>query len=70
MMHRKIEHPKTVKPCNNYIDSKCTFGAETCWFKHEDKEKKEENARVSESEATRSVFQKVSNDLEPPLRNL
>ena len=70
MMHRKKEHSKTVKPCSKYLDSKCIFGEETCWFKHGGKEEKDENTRESECEPERSVFQEVSNDLEPPLTNL
>ena len=35
MMHRKNEHPKTVKQCSQFIHKQCPFN-EMCWFKHED----------------------------------
>ena len=33
MMHRKRIHPKTVKPCTQFLLSKCSFKEDTCWFK-------------------------------------
>ena len=35
MNHRKKEHAKTVKPCQQFLESKCERDDETCWFKHE-----------------------------------
>ena len=32
MMHRKRMHPKTVKPCTQFLHSKCSVGQDTCWF--------------------------------------
>ena len=37
MIHRKMEHPRTVKQCIQFEDLKCKFNEETCWFKHEKK---------------------------------
>ena len=34
MKHRKKEHPKTVKPCQQLKEQKCKFNDEECWFKH------------------------------------
>ena len=34
MLHRKKEHPKTVKTCVKFLEQKCQFNAEICWFKH------------------------------------
>ena len=35
MMHRRKEHSKTVKSCTQFLNSKCTFGEQSCWFSHE-----------------------------------
>ena len=35
MIHRKTEHPKTVRPCQKFEAEKCQYNEETCWFKHE-----------------------------------
>ena len=35
MIHRKKEHPKTVKSCQKFPDNKCSYNDEKCWFMHE-----------------------------------
>ena len=37
MKHRKAMHPKTIKPCLQFLNSNCHFTEEMCWFKHENK---------------------------------
>ena len=49
MVHRKIEHPRTVKICRQFADSKCPFNDETCWFKHEKKPEMNANSDFQES---------------------
>ena len=34
MKHRKQEHSENVESCCNAANESCTFGAESCWFKH------------------------------------
>ena len=38
MNHRKREHPSN-KICRHFRVDVCDFDAETCWYKHEDKNK-------------------------------
>ena len=62
MMHRRKEHLKTVKSCTQFLNSKCTFGEQSCWFSHEGK--------ASSSENSDSVFRVGSANREPPLGSL
>ena len=76
MNHRKKDHQNTVKLCNSYQLGICIFNDESCWFKHEisdddkirghddgmDIPEKDDNHRQEQ------VFQKVSENLEPPNR--
>ena len=41
MNHRKKEHLHSVAPCRNYINKKCSFPSELCWWNHS--ESKENN---------------------------
>ena len=34
MKHRKLEHNENVESCFNAASGTCTFGVESCWFKH------------------------------------
>ena len=47
MMHRKKEHPRTVKQCNQFKESKCKHGEERCWFMHENKSENNSDFRKS-----------------------
>ena len=38
MSHRKQEHPNTVAFCKNKPIGTCRFNADTCWWRHEEKE--------------------------------
>ena len=40
---KKMDHANLVKPCNKFIDGTCKYENETCWFRHKDNEKIEEN---------------------------
>ena len=32
MVHRKFKHESPI--CKKLLENKCTFNADTCWFKH------------------------------------
>ena len=34
MIHRKESHPDLVKPCNYFMEGKCTFDDSVCWYSH------------------------------------
>ena len=36
MNHRKSEHPNTVAACRDYLEGKCRFDAEKCWWNHKE----------------------------------
>ena len=57
MMHRKKEHPRTVRPCTKFLDSECNFGDETCWFKHEGRDAQNKET----PECSNQDFQEVTN---------
>ena len=44
MVHRKKEHPKTVKSCRLVQDKNCPYDNETCWFKHENQKENSSNS--------------------------
>ena len=65
MMHRKLEHSKTVKACTKFINLACNYTEDTCWFKHREKE----NAFKSNlKESNQSVFREGPNNPKPPLK--
>ena len=65
MSHKKKEHIESIRFCNLYSDEKCPFKDEACWFRHTDVS---ENVIKNYNEGTQySVFQKVQEDLEPPI---
>ena len=70
MVHRKKEHGSIIKPCNLYQDNSCRFTNESCWFRHnlenDDNNIQEEDVDDEQME-TDSVFQKVWENLKPPL---
>ena len=74
MKHRKIEHLNLVRPCNQFRQNCCRFKSESCWFKHDLEYETESNGKSasnvdSSEKGNESVFQKVSENLEPPLQN-
>ena len=74
MLHRKKDHRSVVNECNLFSDNKCRFTEKSCWFNHKELEHVENEAQVSEHEEeeeqfAQSVFQKVQENLEPPIEN-
>ena len=79
MKHRKKEHRSKVRKCTKFLQNQCPFLNESCWFLHdEDDNNKIEinNGEHSEDEQNdnghkstfESVFQKVQENLKPPIR--
>jgi hypothetical protein len=72
MSHRKKEHPNMIKPCSQFQQNNCRFKSKSCWFKHEedvseDEIENKENKNSKKFEESQTVFQKVSEDLYPPI---
>ena len=42
MLHKKKKHLENVDVCWHYLDGDCSYG-EHCWFKHENKNNKNES---------------------------
>ena len=38
MHHRKLEHPNTVATCRNYLEEKCVFSTDKCWWIHRERD--------------------------------
>ena len=66
MVHRKLQHERFVKMCNQFEEKICRFDAKSCWFKHG-----EDETEVNESNEKNidSDFQLVSKKKEPPIKN-
>ena len=80
MKHRKREHRSKVRKCTNFTQNQCPFVSESCWFLHEEDvntgielESKEDEKEVQNDDVDKStfepVFQKVTENLEPPISN-
>ena len=68
MIHRKREHKSLIENCQQFLQGICRFQENFCWFIHS---RETESSLSSKSEEfdnfQRSVFQKESTNLEPPL---
>ena len=40
MTHRKECHPNLIKPCSFFMEGKCAFDDNVCWYSHKDKPNK------------------------------
>ena len=72
MIHRKKEHKSFVRDCNLYLENKCKYKEESCWFKHReiDEEKDDEEIVIEEEvdeHSSESVFWNAKENLKPPL---
>ena len=64
MMHRKEQHPKTVKYCTKFQNKNCNFSETNCWFKHETE--KGENNKSERLNPKNLDFQKRQNISKSP----
>ena len=73
MMHRKQVHSKVVRQCEMFKLQTCRYKSDACWFVHEKDVQninKAENVGEDEDDFNlKSVFQKTTSDLKPPLEN-
>ena len=80
MNHRKSNHLKVVKPCEKFNQNICQFKSDSCWYLHgtekvnvedviEEEDMEEDIEEVDNNEFQQSVFQKVTRNLKPPIRN-
>ena len=68
MNHRKKEHSNMVRNCNLFLQNMCRFNEEACWFKHDDNVEMEDVPENDQELPPQSVFRKVQENLEPPLK--
>ena len=54
MKHKKHEHGKTVKKCNN--GGKCFFGKQNCWFHHNQENDNDQHHDNENKETTQKLF--------------
>ena len=66
MVHKKNKHIESIRYCNLFLDNKCVFKEESCWFKHTDNSKNPSGGKEN-YEKEEQVFQKVQVNLEPPI---
>ena len=66
MAHKKSQHPESVRYCNLFLDSKCIFNDNACWYRHTVNPKK--NVEDENSVSEKSVFQEVQENLKPPIK--
>ena len=75
MKHRKREHRSRVRKCSKFSENQCPFLDESCWFLYEgdvnkeieiENEKEEQSGNLDKS-TFESVFQKVTENLKPPI---
>ena len=64
MIHRKRNHPKTVKNCTKFENKNCIYNEDTCWFKHETEEAEKEEPNKANGD--NAVFWKRQNNLKNP----
>ena len=68
MTHKKKEHIESVRYCNLFLDGKCPFKDESCWFRHlDDSKSPSTEVKNGNENIENSVFQAVQENLEPPL---
>ena len=68
MMHKKRKHPSSVRYCNLYLDDKCRFNDQSCWYRHLRAHEEEKHSN-EEKKIEQEVFQEVQEDLDPPIVN-
>ena len=71
MTHRKREHNNSLGNCNQFAQNNCRFQESECWYKHEENENnftEEGTENDVKKDDAKSVFQKASQNLEPPLQ--
>ena len=69
MIHRKTMHREKVRKCTNFITNSCPYLSSSCWFLHENNDEAEvsENEEKDGKNSEKSVFQKVTENLKPPI---
>ena len=73
MVHRKSTHRELVSTCKNFLRNDCMFADKACWFLHEEEEMEieegiqKENDKKDNHNKTESVFQKVFENIRPPI---
>ena len=69
MTHRKKEHGSSLRNCNQFVHNNCRFQESECWYRHEENasDVMEEESEEMKDDA-KSVFQKTSQNLKPPLQ--
>ena len=70
MVHKKSKHTESTRFCNLFLDTKCPFKDASCWFRHVDDDIKanDSDGENDEEIAENTVFQKVQENLEPPIK--
>ena len=77
MIHRKKYYSNIVKPCQKFLEGKCPFQEEFCWFNHNQSKKVSTNAENDKIEDTdiieneeASDFQQEIKKMKPPLNKM
>ena len=67
MTHRKKSHTGIVIDFNLFLENKCRYNEESCWFKHGKTASEEKDKKTVDDPSVQSVFQKAQENRELPL---
>ena len=73
MKHRKDVHKSVVRRCEQFLKNNCRFHSKFCWFLHEEEDMETEESTTGgndDKEEQESVFQRVLEDIDPPINKL
>ena len=68
MVHKKSKHEELTKYCNLFLDKKCIFKDETCWYRHKNKQEDNSKEKNVQNVTENSVFREVKENLKPPFK--
>ena len=73
MIHRKSVHKSKVRKCTNFMQNNCKFENKACWYMHDQEEMDIDedigkDKETDKEDVSDSVFQKVMENLKPPIR--
>jgi hypothetical protein len=65
MIRRKREHKSFVRDCNLFIQGKCRYEGEFCWFNHSEIVIEEDEG--DDKQSSDSFFRNAQENQEPPI---
>ena len=66
MRHKKSKHSETLLDCQSYLRGECTNTSESCWFKHDPNQNRNNLPKQNGIPSKPQVFQKIPENAMPP----